>query len=179
MSWLVEQLKKPRWTPYAAGALLGIVAVLALVLNDQLIGSSGSFENLAGILGGLVVPAMTETFYWQYIMPAAITWQVVLMAGVFIGAMVSSLLSGTFKWRLIPDESWKQTRGPKPVKRWIIAFIGGIILEYGAGIAGGCTSGLAIAGTLQLAPAGLVFIIGLFTSGIITSIIIHGRRWRA
>ena len=42
-----------------------------------------------------------------------------------------------------------------------------IIIEYSAGIVGGCTRGLAISGTMQLSPAGLIFIVGLFVSGII------------
>lgn len=178
MSWVLKQLRKPRWSPYAAGTLLGIVAVLAMVISDQRLGSSGSFENLAGIIFGSFSSAVSENLYWKYIMPASITWQVILMVGVFLGALFSSLLSGSFKWRSIPDEEWRLNRGSNAKKRWIIAFIGGVILEYGAGIAGGCTSGLAIAGTLQLAPAGLIFIMGMFISGIITSLIIHGRRWR-
>lgn len=178
MARLLEQLRKPQWSPYAAGTLLGIVAVLSILLSDQLLGSSGSFENLAGIVGGWFSTAVSENMYWKYIMPASITWQVILTVGVFAGALASSLLAGTFQWRNITDEEWKLNRGSSSAKRWIVAFVGGVILEYGAGIAGGCTSGLAISGTLQLAPAGLLFIMGMFASGILTSIIIHGRRWR-
>ena len=54
-------------------------------------------------------------------------------------------------------------------KRWGLAFIGAIILEYAAGIAGGCTSGLAISGGMLLAPAAFLFIAGMFASGIITA----------
>jgi len=179
MAWLIEQLRKPRWSPYAAGVLLGIVSVLALLISDQLLGASGTFENLAGIIGGWFSKGISDSMYWQYIMPAAITWQVILVIGVFFGALISSMLSGTFKWRFIPDQEWRKNRGDGTAKRWSIAFIGGFILEYGAGIAGGCTSGLAISGTLQLAPAGFLFIVGMFASGIVTSIIIHGRGWRA
>lgn len=179
MSWLIEKLRKPRWSPYAAGALLGVVAILSMLIADQLLGASGTFENLAGIIGGWFSSTVSDSIYWKYVMPAAISWQVILMVGIFLGALASSLLSGTFKWRFLPDEDWKLNRGPNIAKRWVTAFIGGLILEYGAGIAGGCTSGLAISDTLQLAPAGLLFIMGMFASGIMTSIIIHGRRWRA
>jgi uncharacterized protein len=37
-------------------------------------------------------------------------------------------------------------------------------LEYAAGIAGGCTSGLAISGGMLLAPAAFLFIMGMFAS---------------
>ena len=49
---------------------------------------------------------------------------------------------------------------PQVWKRWVLAFIGAIILEFAAGIAGGCTSGLAISGGMLLAPAAFLFIMG-------------------
>jgi len=58
-----------------------------------------------------------------------------------------------------------------------VLFFGGILLEYGAGIAGGCTSGLAISGGVQLAPAAFLFIAGMFASGIITAMILYGKRY--
>jgi hypothetical protein len=52
-----------------------------------------------------------------------------------------------------------------------------MILEYGAGIAGGCTSGLAISGGMLLAPAAFIFIGGMFISGIFTALIVYGKRY--
>ena len=51
--------------------------------------------------------------------------------------------------------------------------MGAIILEYAAGIAGGCTSGLAISGGMLLAPAAFLFIAGMFASGILTALIVY------
>ena len=51
----------------------------------------------------------------------------------------------------------------------MLAFIGAMILEYAAGIAGGCTSGLAISGGMLLAPSAYLFIAGMFASGIVTA----------
>ncbi len=58
-----------------------------------------------------------------------------------------------------------------------IAFFGGAVLEYAAGIAGGCTSGLAISGGMLLAPAAFLFIAGMFASGILTALIIYRARF--
>lgn len=177
MARLIEQLRKPRWSPYSAGVLLGLVYIFGLLFADQLLGASGSFENLAGMIAGWFSTGVSESIYFKYVMPAGISWQVVLMLGVFLGALTSAALSGGFRWRTMPDQ-WRENHGSSRWKRWVLAFAGGIILEYGAGIAGGCTSGLAIAGSMQLAPAGFVFIVGLFASGIATSMIMFGRRWR-
>ena len=51
----------------------------------------------------------------------------------------------------------------------IAAFVGGIIILYGARLAGGCTSGHGISGTLQLAVSSWVFFISMFGTGIATA----------
>ena len=55
--------------------------------------------------------------------------------------------------------------------------LGAILLEYAAGIAGGCTSGLAISGGMLLVPAAFLFIAGMFASGIITALVIYRNRY--
>jgi uncharacterized membrane protein YedE/YeeE len=75
------------------------------------------------------------------------------------------------------DEQWKQAYGAQPWKRWTMLFLGGIVLEYAAGIAGGCTSGLAISGGMLLAPSAFLFIAGMFASGIVTALLVYGKRY--
>jgi hypothetical protein len=177
MDWLKEQFAKEEWSPYAAGALLGIVGVLAVALSDNLLGASGAFENVAGLIGKAISPDLFDNIYFNYVMPPGITWGVVLLIGIFFGGMWGAKSGHTWKVRMVSDEQWKQIFGSKWWKRWLIAFIGAIILEFGAGIAGGCTSGLAISGGMLLAPAAFLFIAGMFASGIITAWVIYGRRF--
>ncbi|MEJ2708897.1 MAG: YeeE/YedE thiosulfate transporter family protein [Anaerolineales bacterium] len=177
MNWLKENFQKELWSPYAAGVLLGIVGVLAVWLSDSLLGASGAFENLAGMLGKATAPALFDNMYFNFIMPPEITWGVVLLIGVFFGGMLGAFSSKTFKLSVNGDEQWKRIFGPQTWKRWAIAFVGAIILEYGAGIAGGCTSGLAISGGMLLAPAAYLFIAAMFASGIITTLLVYGRRY--
>ena len=172
MNWLKTQLGKELWSPYSAGILLGIVGVLAVWLSDSLLGASGAFQNLAGILGKAVAPDLFNNMYFNFIMPAEITWGVILLVGIFFGGMLGAFSSKTFQWRTNPDPQWKKVFGPQTWKRWSIAFFGAIILEYGAGIAGGCTSGLAISGGMLLAPAAFLVIAPMCASGILTSLLI-------
>jgi uncharacterized membrane protein YedE/YeeE len=174
MKWLINQIRKEEWSPYAAGILLGIVGILTVVLSQNLLGASGGFENLAAYIGKAIDP---KNMYFNYVMPAGITFPVVLLVGVFFGGMLGALSSGTFKFRTMDDEQWKQAIGKQPWKRWLLLFIGAIILEYAAGIAGGCTSGLAISGGMLLVPAAFLFIVGMFASGIITALIVYGKKY--
>ena len=177
MDWLKEQFRKEEWSPYVAGALLGLVGILAVALSNSLLGASGAFENVAGLIGQAISPALFDNIYFNYVMPPGITWGVFLLIGVFFGGMWGARSSHTWKWRLVSDEQWKQLFGGQWWKRWLVAFGGAIILEYGAGIAGGCTSGLAISGGMLLAPAAFLFIAGMFASGIVTAWVIYGRRF--
>jgi len=175
MKWLLNYLHKELWSPYIAGALLGVVGVLAVLLSNSLLGASGAFENIAGLIGKAVAPRVFDNMYFNFIMPPGITWGVILLVGVFFGGMLGAFSSGTFRWRLISDEKWSKVFGPQVWKRWLLAFLGAIVLEYGAGIAGGCTSGLAISGGMLLAPAAYLFIAGMFASGIVTALIVYRK----
>ncbi len=179
MNWLKTQWQKELWSPYAAGVLLGIVGVLAVWLSNSLLGASGAFENLAGLLVKALTPAaeFKKNVYFNFIMPPGITWPVILLVGVFFGGLLGALSSKTFKLRFNDDKQWLQVFGAQPWKRWLVAFVGAIVLQYAAGIAGGCTSGLAISGGMLLAPAAYVFIAGMFASGILTALVVYRKRY--
>lgn len=181
MNWLIKQIRKEEWSPYAAGILLGVVGILAVLLANALLGASGAFENLAGMIGKAIAPKAFDNMYFNFIMPPGITWGVILLVGVFFGGMIGAATSSTLKWgkkdASNSDAQWKKIFGPQPWKRWVIGFFGAILLEYAAGIAGGCTSGLAISGGMLLVPAAFLFIAGMFASGIVTALIVYRNRY--
>jgi hypothetical protein len=181
MKFILNYIRKETWSPYVAGVLLGLVGILAVWLSDSLLGASGAFENLAGMIGKALAPAAFDNLYFNFIMPPGITIGVILLVGIFFGGMIGAATSGTLKWgkkdAANGDEQWKRTFGPQIWKRWLLAFVGAIILQYAAGIAGGCTSGLAISGGMLLAPAAFLFIMGMFASGILTALIIYRGRY--
>jgi uncharacterized protein len=178
MNKITQGFRKELWSPYVAGILLGIVGVLAVWLSDSLLGASGAFENLAGMIGKALAPQAFNTMYFNFIMPPGVNWALILFLGTILGGTVGALSSRTWKLRVnTDDKQWKAIFGPQTWKRWLIAFLGAIVLEYGAGIAGGCTSGLAISGGMLLAPAAFLFIAGMFASGIVTTLLVYRRRW--
>ncbi len=181
MSHIVNYIRKDEWSPYIAGTLLGIVGILAVWLSSSTLGASGAFENVTGMIGQAVAPGLFSNMYFNYIMPPEITWNVILLVGVFFGGLLGAATSGTLKWgkkdSANSDAQWKSVFGPQVWKRWLLAFVGAIILEYAAGIAGGCTSGLAISGGMLLAPSAFLFIAGMFASGIVTAMIIYRKRY--
>ncbi len=181
MKFILNYIRKEEWSPYVAGALLGVVGIAAVWASNSLLGASGSFENLAGMIGKAIAPKAFDNMYFNFIMPAGITYGVILLIGLFFGGMAGAATSGTLKWgkkdSANSDTQWKQIFGAQTWKRWLIAFVGAIVLEYAAGIAGGCTSGLAISGGMLLAPSAFIFIGGMFASGIVTALIVYRNRY--
>jgi hypothetical protein len=180
MRAILKYISKETWSPYVAGILLGVVGVLAVWISNSLLGASGAFENLAGLIGKAVAPTAFDNLYFNFIMPPGITWGVILLVGVFFG-LIGAATSKTLKWgkkdSANSDVQWKRIFGPQTWKRWVLGFLGAILLEYAAGIAGGCTSGLAISGGMLLVPAAFLFIAGMFGSGILTALIIYRKQY--
>ncbi len=174
---MIKLLKKKEWSPYLAGTLLGLVYVVSIAIAGMIPGASGAFENIGGLIARTVHPAWARNTYFQFVMPPGVTTAVMILLGIFIGAFISAQLSGDFKLQAVPDPQWKHVFGNSVWKRWLVAFLGGIILEFGAGIAGGCTSGLTIGGGLFLAPGAFIFIAAMFISGIPVALLMYRRKY--
>ncbi len=159
-------LRDKTWNPYATGVLLGLVVAFSEVVCGRPLAASGAFDKLAAYPGRWLFP---HSQYYRYIMAPGITWQVWLVVGVLAGAFASSKLSGEARARWLPDTQWLPRFGASRALRLAIAFVGAVLVQLGAGIAGGCTSGLAISGGAALAPAAFLFMAGMFTGGIPTA----------
>jgi len=61
---------------------------------------------------------------------------------------------------------WVARFGDSIALRAIITFAGGMLMAFGARLAGGCTSGHGISGTLQLNLASWIAVICIFIGGV-------------
>jgi uncharacterized protein len=116
-----------------------------------------------------------NTTYYNSVLPPEIGWYVVLLVGIFLGALLAAWSSGTLKVRWNDDPVWAKVLGQSKWKRAFIGFFCAMLVQFGAGIAGGCTSGLAISGGMLLAPSAYIFIAAMFVSGIVTALIVYGE----
>jgi uncharacterized membrane protein YedE/YeeE len=89
-----------------------------------------------------------------------------------IGAFVSARLSRQRFVEHVPSV-WAARFGPGRVKRYVFAFLGGAVLLFGARLAGGCTSGHGISGSLQLALSSWTFFLTMFASGVATAFLMY------
>lgn len=162
---MIRHFKKNQWSPYTVGSFIGLTFLLSYIFFNKTLGSSVSFVKIAAWIHNFFdTKAVCNTPYYQdYLKSNAwIDWQVSLVIGVFVGAFISLKLSKAY---------CDHHSRPVSKRSKMLSFIGGVLVILGARFAGGCTSGHAITGGIQLAVSGYLFMIGVFMLGIPTAFI--------
>jgi uncharacterized membrane protein YedE/YeeE len=169
MNWILAS----RWSPYAAGVGIGILSWLTFLISSKPIGCSTAFTRTSGMFERLLRgdSVVQKAYYKEF--PPVVDWEWMLVLGVVIGSLVSSLLSADFRWQAVPVR-WGSVFGGSISLRFAVALVGGVFLGFGARWAGGCTSGHGISGALQLALSSWVAAICFFIGGILTAQILYG-----
>lgn len=176
MKWKTED---NGWSPYLAGALLGLLAIASAYATTQwlgktsYIGASTTFVRAAGILEQTVdADHVAETEYFVET-KVHIDWQFMLVIGIFAGALVSSATDKSFKLESVPPR-WEKRFGPCTGKRAVGAFAGGVIAMIGARMADGCPSGHGLSGMMQLSASAFVALMLFFGVGAFVARFFYG-----
>lgn len=166
----MEILRKPSWSPYAAGAAIGALEILSMLTAKRPLGITTAFEQTAALAAGKIAPAAMKMDDYEREQGKApkVDWQVGLVAGVVLGSMLSSRLSGEARPPGVP-ETWRRGFGPSRALRYGAAAAGGALMMFGARMAKGCTSGHGISGTMQFAASSWIFTPIIFLTGAIVS----------
>ena len=166
--------KNSFWSPYIAGAGLGLTLLATFVIAGWGLGASSAFSLLTGVGLEKLSPAYAHklTYFSQYLNVEAPlrNWVLFEIMGLFLGALVASLLAGNFRVRF--DKPGHMNTGT----RLFTAFGGGTLIGFASRLARGCTSGVALSGGAQLALAGWVFVIAMFVSGFVAAALFR-RLW--
>ena len=169
------------WSPYLAGALLGLLAIASVYATTRLLGkpsylgASTTFVRAAGLLERTVAPdrvAANEYFTKEKV---RVDWQFMLVLGIFLGALVASATDKSFKLESVPP-TWEKRFGPSVRKRAAGAFLGGIVAMVGARLADGCPSGHGLSGMMQLSVSAFVALAMFFGVGVLVAALVYGRR---
>lgn len=179
----MNPLRQPRWSPYAVGIGIGLLSWATFLFMDKALGTSTSFVGAAAACLSCVAPedaANNAYFQKEYFSSATgawkpiVDWQFMLDLFLIGGAFLAAKLAGTLRAESVPS-LWAQRFGPSPWKRYVGAFLGGVILMFGARMAGGCTSGHGISGGLQFAASSWTFFAAMFLSGLIAARVLFAR----
>jgi hypothetical protein len=164
------------WSPYLVGAGIGLLSWIAFAVFGDPLGVTTAYSRIASLFAipAIGTDAVAQNSYWKS-MPLKWDHGVWFLVGIPLGAFLSALMSGTWRLELVP-EVWSERFGPSIAKRFAAAFFGGIVIMYGARLAGGCTSGHGISGGLQLAVSSWLFLAVMFTTGLGVSALLFRKR---
>jgi len=164
-------LTEVRWSPYAVGIAIGVLSWLSFLILKEPLSCSTSFASTSGMIERFFRGKQVEQKPYYREIGLKIDWQWMLVLGIVIGSLLSALLSGDFHLKWVPA-LWQSAFGDTPLLRVIVAFIGGILMGFGARWADGCTSGHGISGTLQLAVSSWISAVCFFIGGILVALLI-------
>lgn len=155
---------RPYSDPYLAGIGLGLVLLVAFVTAGRGLGASGAFGRVAAETVATVAPEHAETRapVVGYRAGGGVMddWVVLEILGVLVGGALSAALAG----RLRPGTIGKgEGIGAARRLRWAAG--GGALMGFGAMLARGCTSGLALTGGAQLSVGAWIFLATAFGAG--------------
>jgi uncharacterized membrane protein YedE/YeeE len=180
MTTLTLQTHDKGWSPYLAGALLGVLAIISALATTHFLGKSSflgastTFVRAAGLLFQVVDPEHVADNAYYAKEKVKIDWQFMLVIGIFIGAFISSRMDKSFKLESVPP-TWEKRFGPSVWKRAIGAFAGGIVAMVGARLADGCPSGHGLSGMMQLSVSALVALAMFFIVGVLVAHLVYRR----
>jgi uncharacterized protein len=157
--------RKIDWAPYLTGAGIGVLSWLVFVLVDDPLGITTAFSALAGFVAIplIGVEAVAQNSYWKAV-PPTLNYGALFLLGVILGSLTSTLAKRKFHVETVPAV-WRDRFGPSPLRRLSWVFFAGALEMYGARMAGGCTSGHALSGGMQLALSSWIFTIVIFATG--------------
>jgi uncharacterized protein len=175
---------QPYMSPYLAGVGIGVVLLLAYVIMGRGLGASGAFSSVVTAAVSAAAPAHASASPYHMRYAAATSagpitgtgllrdWLVLEVVGIMLGALLSALLAGRFKWGAVE-------RGPNVGHGTRIAYAlaGGAIMGIGAKLARGCTSGQALTGGALLSVGSWTFVVAAFAAAFAVAPLVR-RQWR-
>lgn len=164
--------KKKYLSPYIGGVGIGLTMLLAFVLVGRGLGASGAMMRFDVWLLNLFAAdhVAANPYFAKYAVNPLSNWLVFEVLGVIIGGFISGALAGRLKF--------ETGKGPNiSIKgRWILAFLGGAIMGWGARLARGCTSGLALTGGATIALGSWAFMFAVFGGAYATAYFVR-KQW--
>ena len=167
-----RQYSGPAWSPYLVGALLGVLSWLTFYFSDKPIGASSFYATVAGMLGKLVAKKHTEQLAYYKSNPPVVDWEFAFVLATVGGAFLAAFTGGELVREWLPP-MWEARFGEGSIGlRAVVATLGGVLMAFGARLAGGCTSGHGISGTLQLSVGSWIAVICFFVGGIAAAMLL-------
>ncbi|MCA1787466.1 MAG: YeeE/YedE family protein [Desulfobacteraceae bacterium] len=98
---------------------------------------------------------------------------IAMVAGAFLSSRTGGPVPAALDRRA--PEVWRQRFSENPALRYVTVFFAGVLVLFGARLAGGCTSGHMMSGMMQTSLSGYLFAAGAFAAAVPAAIAIYKR----
>lgn len=160
------------WSPYLVGAGIGVLSWLTFYFADKAISASSFYATLAGFIGKAVSRRHTESLKYYQAHPPRVDWGFVFVLCTILGGALSAWTGAEIRNEWL-HPMWVDRFGDSILLRAGIGFVGGLLMAFGARLAGGCTSGHGISGTMQLNAGSWLTVACMFLGGIATAMLLY------
>jgi len=192
-NYLTQEVVMTYWPWFKSGLALAAAFLLAVILVKP-IGVSTQFV----VLDGLLVKAFNRNIVQvdeeaksgysspnpylnksggKYAKSVAepLNYGFIFVLAMVLGGLLSRL---TRKDKSLPEvAAVHEARFGKNIGlRYLLALLGGILVLWGARLAGGCTSGHMMSGMMQTAISGYLFAAAAFAAAVPTALILYGSK---
>jgi len=161
------------WPWFPAAAALGGIIVFIFATYGPPASSSGFVSALKGVWM-TIIPEYAESKAHYRMIADPGSWLFAFVIGMALGGFIG----GRTMKRSIEDVPaiWRRKFGPGAFKRCAATFTGGFLILFGARLAGGCTLGLFMSGSIQLTLSGIYFGLLIFIAAMITARIVYHKK---
>jgi hypothetical protein len=107
-----------------------------------------------------------------------LNYSFVFVVAMLVGAFLSSRMGGPNPTKLdrSAPEVWRRRFGENPALRYMTVFFAGLLVLFGARLAGGCTSGHMMSGMMQTSLSGYLFAVSAFAAAVPTALLVYKRQ---
>lgn len=162
----------PRTWPWFPSALALAGIILFIFVTHGPPASSSGFVSMAQGLLGTVAPGYVEENPHYAMIPGVGSWLMAFVLGMAGGGFLAARAC-----RNTPEDVpaiWRERIGGGSRRRYAASFLAGFLLLFASRLAGGCTLGLFLSGSIQLAISGLYFGVVIFGVAMLTARIVYG-----
>lgn len=189
-------LRAKEWNWKISGVMLGLIFLLTVIVVKP-IGVSTQFVILDGMIWNTISSELVvkdDSAKKGYVSSNSylnksggkyannianpLNYSFVFVVAMILGGFLASKLQSeptSNEEKSIPAV-WKESIGDDIGKRYIITFIGGVLVLFGARLAGGCSSGHMMSGMMQTSMSGYIFAMATFISAIPVAMIFYSKR---
>jgi uncharacterized membrane protein YedE/YeeE len=156
------------WSAWVGGIAVGVYAIAQFVVTGQHLGASAGLGNVCGLVS-------RDPFFRTGSYKKINDWRLWFTLGIPLGGLLAVLTSGSsFELSFAMGPSYDSVL---PSVWWVKAAVltgGGVLLGFGARMAGGCTSGHGIFGMALLNRPSLLATMLFLVGGVVTVQLVFG-----